>query len=224
MKNLTYILISLTFFSLCTEQEKRNESKLILEKIESKEPEFTPVRLIIDNTANEILMDWSNYYNTLDSSFSLENFFLEHTDTLFFIPGNVFGIFDKEFDRIYNDFIVFSPDKKKYIDFDSYQMTIDKNNNPISSPDQEINLVDVNKKTVLRIGFNGPSQWVDNAFWENDTIVVLLENSSEKELRVSKIDIVNKYRLTYKYFDTLSVNSSYPEIRLSSKGLNTLQR
>ena len=218
MKNITYLLIILTFFSSCAEQNKKKDKELTLE---TKEFILEPVQLILKNPTNETLLDWSNYHTSLDSSFSIVDFFLEHSDTLNFIQGNVFGIFDQEFDKIYNDFIVYSPDKKRYLDFDSYQWTMNEDNTVMFSPDQEINLIDVNKQTVTRIGFNGPSQWVDNAFWENDTTIVLLESSSEKELRISKIDIVNKCQKTYKYRDTLNLNSKYSELRLSNKGLKT---
>lgn len=216
MKNIIYILIILTFFSSCTEQNKKKEKELT---IETNELILEPVQLNINKPLNEILLDWSNYHESLDSSFSIDGFFLEYADTLNFIQGNVFGIFDKEFDKIYNDFIVYSPDKKRYIDFDSYQWTMNEDNTVLFSPDQEINLIDIKKQTVTRIGFNGPLKWVDNAFWENDTTVVLLENSSEKELRISKINIVNKSQKTYKYRDTLNHNSKYSELRLRNKGL-----
>jgi hypothetical protein len=227
MKNIIYILLILTFFSSCSEHNKKKDKELTIETkdkeltTETKELILKTVQLSIHNPENNILIDWSNYHKSLDASFSLDDFFLERSDTLNFIQGNVFGVFDKEFDKIYNDFIVYSPDKKRYIDFDSYQWTLDEDNKVMFSADQEINLIDVNKKSVKRIGFNGPLQWVDNVFWENDTTVVLLENSSEKELRISKIDIVNKYQKTYKYRGTLNVNSKYSELRLSNKGLKT---
>ncbi|PCJ64899.1 MAG: hypothetical protein COA58_11545 [Bacteroidetes bacterium] len=216
MKNIIYILIILTFFSSCTEQNKEKKSE---STPEIKVSDMESVQLDTSKISNDILLNWSNYYKSLDSSFSLGNFSLERTDTLNFIRGNVFGIFDEEFDPIYTDFIVFSPNQKRYIDFDSYQWTIDKDNIPIFSPDQEINLIDLNKQTITRIGFNGPLQWVENAFWENDSTIVLLKNSSEGELIISKIDILNRYQKIFKYQGTLHVNSKYSELRLSSKGL-----
>ena len=187
-------------------------------KIETKESILAPERLTINNTENNILLDWLNYYESLDSTFTIENFFLERSDTLNFIQGNVFGNFDEEFDKIYNDFIVFSPNKKSYIDFDSYQWSIDKNNTPVFSPDQEINLIDLVNRTVTRIGFNGPLQWTENVYWKNDTTVVLLENTSEMIPRISELNIVNRLQKTFKYQDPLIVKSNYSELRLISKG------
>ena len=189
------------------------------ETIKAEKTVLEPIRLDINNTTNDILLDWSNYYKSLDSSFSLDNFHLEQTDTLNFIQGNVFGIFDNEFNKVYGDFIVYSPNQEKYIDFDSYQWTMDENQTPIFSPDQEINLIDLNKQTVMRIGFNGPLQWVENAFWENDTTVFLFENSSERILIISEIDVISKKVKIFKYQDTLNVKSDYSELRLRKKGL-----
>ncbi len=170
--------------------------------------------------SNNLLVDWANYYKSLDSSFSLDLFQLERTDTLNFIQGNVFGIFDKEFDEIYNDFIVYSPNGKRYLDFDSYQWTIDENRNTIFSADQEINLIDLNAQTVTRIAFRGPLLWVENALWRDDSTVVLLENSSDHFLRISELNIINGEIKTFKYSKSINTNSQYFENRLIEKGLH----
>ena len=178
-----------------------------------------PEKLNFDKTSNIILNNWVDYYKSLEPSFSLDNFFIEKVDTLNFIQGNVFGNFDKEFNKIYTDFIVFSPNQKQYIDFDSYHWSIDEANTPIFSPDQEINLIDVKNQTVKRIGFNGPSQWVENVFWKDDTTVILLENSNERILRISEINVINQKIKIFKYKSIITIKSDYSEQRLVKKGL-----
>lgn len=217
MKNIIHILLILTIFSSCREQKKLTNNKV--STIETIKLVLKPEKLNIDKTSNIILNNWVDYYRSLEPSFSLDNFFIEKVDTLNFIQGNVFGNFDKEFNKIYTDFIVFSPNQKQYIDFDSYHWSIDETNTPIFSPDQEINLIDVKNQTVKRIGFNGPSQWVENVFWKDDTTVILLENSNERILRISEINVINQKIKIFKYKSIITIKSDYSEQRLVKKGL-----
>lgn len=176
-----------------------------------------PMKLEINENSNKTLKNWIDFYKSLDSTFSIDGFSLEESNTLTFIEGHVLGNYDKDFDTIYSNFIVFSPDKKKYIDFDSYQWTIDEKNEVQFTVDQEINLIDIENKTIQRIAFFGSSRWVENTFWENDSIVYLLENSDENLVRISKIDIISKEISTYKYQYKLNSKSEYSEIRIKSK-------
>src|SRR5690606_22506683 len=95
---------------------------------------------------------------------------------------------------------------------------IDENGEPLFSVDQEINLIDIEKKTVNRIAFRGSIEWVEDAFWENDSTVILLENNYEKQPIITKIDIKNKLVLTYYYGDTLDFKSDYTKLRFKRKG------
>ncbi len=213
---LIRIFLILTILASCNQQKEKKEKDLTSK---TKELFTDSLNLNIDKSSNEILKDWFDYYKSIELTFSLDNFSLERTDTLDFIQGNIFGNFDENFDKIYSDFIVFSPNKKQYIDFDSYQWTLDENKILMFSPDQEINLVDIDTQTVERIGFNGPSYWVENAFWKNDSTVVLLENSDEKYLTISKIYLNSKQIKVFKYQDSLTIQSEYSKLRFKKKGL-----
>jgi len=165
------------------------------------------------------LVDWLAYYQAQDSTFSLDRFEFESIDTLRFMQGSVKGSFDEGYDPIYNDFIVLNTAKDQYIDFDSYQWSVGKHKTAQFSPDQEINWVDVNKKTVTRIGFLGPSQWVENAFWENKSTIVLLENTDENVLRIIKIDLNRKIATTFKYRCLGRSKFRYGTMRMMKKKL-----
>ncbi|MBL1278797.1 MAG: hypothetical protein COA33_000870 [Fluviicola sp.] len=216
MKKGFYILIFLLFLFSCVEENKKNVEELTNNNTLS----FRQVKLLRNDISNNVFLNWSSYYKSLDSSFSADNFFLEDMKSINFIPGNINGIFDDEFDEIYTDFIVFSPSKVQYIDLDSYQWTIDENDSPIFSADQEINLVNISEQTVERIDFKGPHQWVEDAYWIDDSTIVLLENSSEGILRVSKINLFRKEIKTFKCGHTIHAKSKYSELRLIKKGLN----
>lgn len=216
MKNLNYIFIILIFLnSSCISKDKK-EPNIISERIEiSTELE----KLNIDSNSNNTLKDWLNYYQKMEPTFSLEQFDFQFTDTLTITQGNVFGNFDKNFDPIYSDFLVYRTDKKQYVDFDSYQWTLDENKTPLFSPDQEINLIDIENQSVNRIGFRGPFQWVENVFWENDSTIVLLENSGDKQPIITKLNLKSKIIKVFNYKDTLDFDSKYSELRFKEKGI-----
>jgi len=171
-------------------------------------------------TEDAVLKNWTDYYTSIEPAFSPDSFKLVSTDAISPISGNVPGSFDKNFDKRYLDFLVYNPTKNKYIDFDSYQWGFDENGQPEFSPDQEVNLVDLNKKTVSRIAFRGPSQWIEDAFWKNDSTVVLLENNDENYPLITLIDLVGGTAYTYRYGHSLAAESEYSALRIAKKGVN----
>ncbi|MFI2742748.1 hypothetical protein ACG2LH_08415 [Zhouia sp. PK063] len=170
-------------------------------------------KLDLEMNSDSILNKWLEYYKKKEPNFSLADFNHTMTDSLNIINGNVFGIFDRKFNEIYDEFLIYNSDKSQYLDFDSYSWIIDKNGEQSFSPDQEINLIDINKKTVNRIGFRGPSQWVEDAFWKNESTIVLLENNYEKQPLISEIDLKNGIVRTFKYNDTLDFETDYTKQR-----------
>jgi len=96
---------------------------------------------------------------------------------------------------------------------------MDENNEILFSPDQEINIVDIKNKAVNRLAFRGPSQWVENIFWQNDSTVVLLENSYEKQPVITKIDLIKKAITTFRYKDNLKFESEYTKRRFEQLGI-----
>lgn len=212
MKKISYILLAFVILISCSRKkdEKTKES-------DNCNTEFKQLNL--DLKTNENLKDWFGYYKSKDSAFSLSNFKFERTDTLNFIKGNGLGLFDKNFDKIYIDFLIFSADKNRYIDFDSNYWTLDDEKKMLFDVDQEINLVDIKKQTVTRIGFRSSSSWVENAFWENDSTIILLENNTDKSLGIIKIELNKSQSKTFTYKNKLSFKSKYTELRLQKKGL-----
>jgi hypothetical protein len=212
MKKRTFFLLTLVILISCSEKKEKKTKDSNTNNVEFKQ-------LLLDLETNENIKDWFDYYKSKDSTFCLSDFMFERIDTLNFIKGNVLGQFDKNFDKIYADFLVFSEDKNKYIDFDSYYWTLDNEKKPLFDIDQEINLVDIKKQTVTRIGFRSSTSWVENTFWENDSTIILLENNTENRPRITKIELKNSISVTFKYKNSMRFKPKYYELRLKKKGL-----
>src|SRR5690606_8691900 len=136
------------------------------------------------------------------------------------IEGSVYGIFDEEFDTIYRDFLIYSENKDKYIDFDSYWWFVYDGEISFEA-DQEVNLVNINEKTVERIGFSGSSEWIEDAVWLNENTVVLVGNNHENTPFIRLVDINKDIYYYYLYKKPLSFRSEYFKERLKTKIIQT---
>ncbi|MBF03706.1 MAG: hypothetical protein CMP76_10455 [Flavobacterium sp.] len=178
-------------------------------------------KLFSDSIANEneFVADWLSYYKALDTSFSFTKFKLIKKDTLHKIKGTILGSFDPKFDTIYTPFLRYDKSRTKYIDFDSYNWTLDENN-IITEIDQEIDLVNLEDKSVQRIAFRGALQWVEEAYWKNNSTVVLLENTIENKPVITEIDLVMNQVYVYEYHSSLQFKSEYFKNRLTKVGFS----
>jgi hypothetical protein len=201
----------------CSQSKKEEVARTNIETVQVDIKDGT---LDLTKQSDTTLNDWVSYYQKKEPNFSLNKFEFKSIDTLNIIPGNVVAIFDSSFEKIYSNFLIYQNSREKYIDFDSYSWVLDKNGDLLFSPDQEINLVDINKKTVHRIAFRGPSQWVENIFWNNDSTVVLLENNYDKQPVITKIDLTKKSIKTFIYLDQLDFESEYSKRRFMKFGIN----
>lgn len=155
---------------------------------------------------------WKNYYTTLDSTLSDLAFTRTSVKHVSWMNGSIPATFDKEFDPVYLPFLVYSPDKTSYIDFDSYQWEL-INGEPQFEADQEVNLVNVQKRTVQRLAFRGPSSQIEDVYWMNNHTVVLLENF-DSGLYVHVFDLKKQTETTFTATKTSRFNSSYATKRL----------
>src|SRR5690606_24663188 len=97
-----------------------------------------------------VMQNWLTYYQTnIDSLYTLNNFTLQSTDKISPINGSVNAVFDTNFDKLYEPFLIYNSKKDKYIDLDSYHWSLNKTNlEPIINADQEVNLVDIPNKKI----------------------------------------------------------------------------
>jgi hypothetical protein len=80
--------------------------------------------------------------------------------------------------EIYNEFFIYSPDRKCYIDLDSYNLVLEKDSagNLISyggEVDYEVGLINIKAKQRLRIIFCGTACWPEEAEWiDNESVQI----------------------------------------------------
>src|SRR5699024_11163243 len=126
--------------------------------------------------------NWKKYYQSMQEDFDLKKFELVATSDLEIMKGSISAKYEKDFDSIYTDFLIYNPSENKYLDFDSYYWQISEKEDKkeiLYNADQEINVIDLKDSTVNRIAFRGPSFTVENAFWKNENTVILLEGTYE---------------------------------------------
>lgn len=205
MKRLTSFLASSLLFCACTTEPAAPV----------KEPEKPATRPVsADLTADDPNWnDWISYYRSKKADFGPQKFRAEDTGRMERLPGMAKGTFDPEFDPIYEPFLIWSPDKTKYVDIDSYSWEFTDGKVQPFGPDQEIDLVDVRKKTVQRIAFRGPSQTVENVAWKDNNTLLLLENSPDSGPSVTRIDLRSGRTYTYVYTDPIRSRSGYSDHR-----------
>jgi len=210
------IFILLTFLILISCNNKASDSKNKTEDFIVKETK-TP-KNFFQSSENATLEKWIEYYKTsIDSDFTIDKFEKISKNKLSKIQGNIYGIFDKEFDTTYTDFLIYSPNKQNYVDIDSYQWILDKENEILFDVDQEINLVNIPNKNIERIAFRGPMGWVEDAYWKNDSTVVLLETTTDKVPIITQVNIYSNESITFVYQDTLKKISKYSNERIFGK-------
>src|SRR5690606_11565101 len=165
------------------------------------------------------LKTWLQFYQVENPGFSMNSFILSDSASINYGASSVKGNFEEDFNRIYEPFLVYSHDRSKYIDFDSYHWIADENGNPGFEADQQVTLVHLPSKTVRQISFFGPSFTIEEAYWEGDSSAVLLGNTYEKVPFYIRYNFNRNMKYTYRSTDTLRVNKSYTEERLKMNGV-----
>jgi hypothetical protein len=176
-------------------------------------------------TNKQQFIEWVSFYSRFDPSFNWQSFEISETDSLQILSGSVQPIWHPQFKSYYRPLLIWSPDSTRYLDIDSYLwFVIDKNATEPEigySPDQEINLVDLNDSTVNRIAFRGPNQRVEEALWLDEQTISLLENNQEGQPMVSIIELNEQTISYFQYPDSVTVANGYWQNRIE-KALQVL--
>lgn len=210
MKNYNFLILIL-FFSC----EQKVETGSNVNSANSN----TTIPLKIPKEEDSILTAWSQYYQKENSNFKSELFQLKETFPISYRESSVDILHQKGFNEIYKPFLVFNESRDHYLDFDSYNWFIDPNGNAGYEADQQVVVVDLEKKSAKQIAFFGPSFWVEDAYWKSDSVVVLLGNSYEKIPFKMEFNFKTNKAKNYIYPDTLKFETPYSKIRLRSKGI-----
>lgn len=215
IKTVVFSLMTVIFLGSCGGTGEKRDS--LAESESLKRFEYKRLNLSIDSDST--LAQWVNYHKEKNPDFSLADFEWRSTDSLMMMPGHVLGNFDVGFDTMYADLLIYNSSRNLYLDFDSYTWSLDDNGKPSFAADQEINVIDIKGKTVNRIGFNGPSHWVEDGFWSDDSTIVLLQNDYEKRPEIIRIRLHDRKKDVYQYVDTLKFQSQYSQFRFKKKGI-----
>ncbi len=210
MRNSLFLLL-LLLFSCDQKMKPKSEPKANLPK-KANSQNFIP--------KNEVkLQPWFTYYKTIDTTFKFENFVLKETTPISYQKSTIFILNEMGFNETYKPFLIFNKTKEKYIDFDSYQWFLDNNGSANFEADQQVVLVNWKKKEAQQIAFFGPSYWIEDAFWKEDSVVVLLGNSYEKVPFIMEFNLLKNKKKYYQYSDTIKFENAYSKVRLRSKGI-----
>lgn len=170
------------------------------------------------NSTDSVLNEWKSFYSEIDSSFSFNKF-----EACNISKRTKFGASEKDsVDPVYESFFIYSPDKKQYVDIDSYIWVPDKesgNEKQISGfeIDQEVTLVNMDANTEERLEFFGPSAAAEDVSWLNDSIVVLLMWSNDVPSFLI-VDLVTDDEVYFQYTNELHSNKNYLMTRIEKKG------
>lgn len=203
-----------TLMLSCSDKKENKDSAVIVSEKEKVAATEKPAAV------PEIPTDWLQYYTERDSEFTPDRFrFLEERPFDLSLEGHVPGKYEEDFNPIYKPFLVFNPSKTLYLDFDSYHWSLAPDGNAGFEADQELNLIDLNNKSVSRVAFYGPSFWIEDAYWKNDSVFVTLENSYDRVLFMNEYDLKTMKKKSYQYPDTLKFSSDFAKLRLKKNGI-----
>lgn len=211
MKKLVFTL--LVIISCSENKPEANISKPVtkIDSVEKAEKYGVP--------DNIVLNAWQSYYEKDNPGFSFNKFQKESESAIAQTEIQDKSLMDKDFPAYYKPFLIFSPDKTKYIDFDSYQWQPDDKGNASFEADQKVVLVDLKSKTVKQIAFYGPSFWIEEGYWQNNDELILLGNTYEKVPFYTRYDFKNNRMEFFRSADTLIYQKPYSEKRLLQFGV-----
>ena len=162
---------------------------------------------------------WVQYYKKENPDFDCALFDFKNKSQISDLEASILTINDKDFDNIYKPFLIFNKSQTKYLDFDSNQWFLGEDGTAGFEVDQEVVLVDLKSNKTTQIAFLGSSQWIEDGFWENDSVAILVGNSYEKIPFVIRYNFTQNTREFYQYSDTLKNDSSYSKNRLLRYGI-----
>ncbi|HTE25639.1 hypothetical protein [Flavitalea sp.] len=103
------------------------------------------------------------------------------------------------FYEIYKPYLKYSPDGSMFIDLDSYNLALEKDENGRqvaieSGPDTEVSLVNVKDKKKTRLVFLGPGSSIEDGSWiDNDNLILL--GFQESGDAGNKLPVIWRYHL-----------------------------
>jgi hypothetical protein len=215
MKNVFWISIVAVIFSSCLGNDREQqaaETGVINEEREHIKTgnELQEQTIAILDNAPIFKFTKSNLPEFNWNSFQLTRFWTEDSlMTTAFEPEA--GYFEN-----YGPLLKYSPDSTKFVDLDSYNISIRRNNKgerigQPQGPDIEVSLVDLKKKQISRLVFLGPGNNIEDASWldnENLILVSSVDNAdAAPNASVIKYNLPSKTFYVYETADPSIVNN-----------------
>lgn len=202
--------VLLIFVITSCDRKEENPSEIVMEEVGTDSVEIPAKRTY----TMEIQDQWEDYYESKIAGFSKDNFKKDESFRIERAKGTVTPVWNDKFNPVYKDFFAWNADSTQYVDFDSYKWGFDDKGELVINPDQEIVLVNIPEKKVERLLFYGPSFWVEDAYFKNDSVVVLLENSTDRVPAFQEINLNQNYSQYYIYNKPLNFDSEYYKNRI----------
>ena len=208
--NIIYLISVFFLFQSCNLKKEKEPQEEQITTQTDKPTEH------VNQYSQEVFNSWLDYYKNEINNFDSSKFEKEKPFKIVRAKSDLTPVWDEKFDSIYKDFLIYNPDSTKYIDFDSYKWKLNNKKDLQIGPDQEIVLVNIPEKKVERLLFYGPSYWVENAYFKNDSIIVLMENSSEGKPGYQEINLNTNTSQYYIYPEKVKNPEKYLKNRILS--------
>jgi hypothetical protein len=179
MKDLLYTCIVVVFIIVsCKEKAAKEPQAGIVPREDSASMENIDTTLSAETIQSFSTSGFSDYAKKRSPGFDWSRFRMTSSwedDSLLVTAFNP----DKGFYAAYGPFLKYSPDSSMFIDLDSYNIEIRKDNkgrfigNELG-PDCEVSLIDVEDRKKTRLVFFGPGSSIEDASWlDNNTLVLM---------------------------------------------------
>ncbi|MDO5510194.1 MAG: hypothetical protein Q4F57_05820 [Weeksellaceae bacterium] len=210
-KTVVLSLCAIVLFS-CDSRETQPADTVIA--TEPTPPEETE-SLYTDRAFNQ----WKMYYSERDVDMTSGNFELDNTIDV--VPENATSaaMWEPGFDPVYLPYLAFNADSSMYVDIHSYKWKAYEGEEIAINPDQEVMLVNRKDKTKKRLFFYGPTFWVEDAYFKNDSIVVLMENNDERLPAYQELNIRTMKSDYYVLKESVNFDSDYLNRIVTRRGI-----
>lgn len=211
-------VFSFALHSCNNKKEKQpNEIEIPKDTIQQVEVEKPTEEIIHEKPKVFVALEnWKNYYDKRIKGFDLKDFKKDESHSFEREHSHIEPIWSDNFNPIHKQFLVYNSDSTIYIDFDSYKWGLNEKNQLMIEPDQEVTLVNIAEKKIERLLFYGPSYWVEDAYFKNDSTLVLLENSTDQTPAYQEVNLNTNTGQYFTYKKSTGFDSDYYKDRVLS--------
>lgn len=213
MKVSGYIILLLLILAACNDNNQQKEPQAVA----PPETEDSVIVETVDSIFNPETVDsfntlgFTDYARSRQTAPNWSDFRLTNTWSEDSLLSSQFTP-EKNYYAYYGPLLKYSPDSSRFIDLDSYNMHIAKNNRgqliaSPSGPDYEVSLVDSATGTKQRLLFLGPGSSVEDAIWLDNDNLALLGVMDYDDDSTGKVAAIWKFHLPTNTFYLYELNN-----------------